>query len=595
MKLHTPLCVGYERLAAWSGLLDQINVFPVADADTGRNLKISLSPLRWPVADANALIRDLMRSATGNSGNIAAAFFAEMLKDPAIADLGAAIHRGRRKARQAVCDPQPGTMLAVFDALAETIPDSGPWEPGQAEFAALIRRMETAVADTADILPVLRQAGVIDAGALGLFIFLEAFFSQLSGKTEELRPVTDIFAGRLEIAADWRTGRSHCQTNPSQNDYCVNTLIQAGADVNEIRQHLSPYGQSMVLHADDGCIKLHAHTQDRGALRGRVESLGRVLAWSEEAMDAAPPRNDHGRSVPLTASRRSGQPAGLHVMTDAAGSITAADAAELGMTLLNSYLVVGDRAWPETFFDPAELYAAMARGQKVSTAQASLFERRQSYLSAIRRFEKVLYLCVGSAFTGNYQAAVTWQTGHSHVDRFEVIDTGAASGRLGVLALAVGRLARHCSDAGRVIDFAREAVAQSREFVFLDQLKYLAAGGRISKTRGFFGDLLNMKPVISPTHQGAVKEAVLRNREEQLAFALERLEQGMDRQIASLVMLQYSDNRSWVEDTAAAQVRSLLPAAEILLRPLSLTSGAHMGPGTWAVAFLPCFSNHAVL
>lgn len=594
MKLHTPLCVGYERLAAWSGLLDQINVFPVADADTGRNLKISLSPLRWPVDDPNILIRDLMRSATGNSGNIAAAFFAEMLKAPAIADLGTAIHRGRQKARLAVCDPQPGTMLAVFDALAETIPDSGPWEPGGAEFAALIRRMETTVADTADILPVLRQAGVIDAGALGLFIFLEAFFSQLSGKTEELRPVTDIFAGRLEIAADWSTGPTRFKADPSRNDYCVNTLIQAGADANEIRQHLSPYGQSMVLHADDGCIKLHMHTQNRGALRGRVESLGRVLAWSEEAMDAASPLNADGRPAPLAQSRPSGQSAGLHVMTDAAGSITPADAAELGITLLNSYLVVGDRAWPETLFDPAELYAAMARGQKVSTAQASLFERRQSYMSATRRFGKVLYLCVGSAFTGNYQAAMTWQSGN-HVDRFEVIDTGAASGRLGVLALAVGRLARRCSDAGGVIDFARQAVAQSREYVFLDQLKYLAAGGRISKTRGFLGDLLNMKPVISPTHEGAVKVAVLRNREEQLAFALERLEQGIDRQIASLVMLQYSDNRCWVEDTAAAQVRSLLPAAEILLRPLSLTSGAHMGPGTWAVAFLPCFSNHAVL
>jgi uncharacterized protein len=53
------------------------------------------------------------------------------------------------------------------------------------------------------------------------------------------------------------------------------------------------------------------------------------------------------------------------------------------------------------------------------------------------------------------------------------------------------------------------------------------------------------------------------------------------------VMLQYSDNRDWVEQTAAVRIRALLPAAEILFRPLSLTSGAHMGPGTWAVAFLP--------
>jgi DegV family protein with EDD domain len=485
-------------------------------------------------------------------------------------------------------------MLAVFDALAETVPDSRGWKPDDAQFATVIGRMETAVAETADILPVLRQAGVIDAGALGLFIFLEAFFAHLSGNYEELRPVTDIFPGRLQIAAGWSAGSNHAETYP-ENGYCVNTLIKAGAGMGEVRSHLAQYGQSMVLQADDGCLKLHLHTQNSVALRSHVESLGQVLDWSEEAMDAAAPLNVKQGAAQAPVSSQSGQSTSLHIMTDAAGSITPADAAELGMTLLNSYLVVDDRAWPETLFDPAELYAAMARGQKVSTAQASLFERRQSYLSATRRFEKVLYLCVGSAFTGNCQAAVAWQDRHGCTDRFEVIDTGAASGRLGILALSVGRLASRCADAGRVIDFARAAVAQSREFVFLDQLKYLAAGGRISKTRGFFGDLLNMKPVISPTHQGAVKVAVVRNRKEQLSFALKRLEEGIDRQMASLVMLQYSNNRSWVEDTVAPKVRSLLPAAEIMLRPLSLTSGAHMGPGTWAVAFLPCFSNHTVM
>jgi uncharacterized protein len=73
------LITGYERMVAWSDLLDQINVFPVADADTGRNLKISLAPLRQLADNPNAVPRNLVKAATGNSGNIAAAFFYELL------------------------------------------------------------------------------------------------------------------------------------------------------------------------------------------------------------------------------------------------------------------------------------------------------------------------------------------------------------------------------------------------------------------------------------------------------------------------------------------------------------------------------------
>jgi len=75
-QLRAALTSGYERLSAWSDLLDQINVFPVADADTGRNLMISLAPLHRSEAPTETVLCRLLVSATGNSGNIAACFFA---------------------------------------------------------------------------------------------------------------------------------------------------------------------------------------------------------------------------------------------------------------------------------------------------------------------------------------------------------------------------------------------------------------------------------------------------------------------------------------------------------------------------------------
>jgi hypothetical protein len=122
--------------------------------------------------------------------------------------------------------------------------------------------------------------------------------------------------------------------------------------------------------------------------------------------------------------------------------------------------------------------------------------------------------------------------------------------------------------------------------VFLDRLEYVAAGGRLSKTGAFFGDVLHMKPIISPMPEGACKVGVVRNREEQLRFAMEAMGRSLHPGENALIMLEYSDNRPWVDEVRNDVAKSY-PKARIIVHPLSLTSGAHMGPGTWAVAFLP--------
>ena len=557
---------GYEHMAAWSDLLDQINVFPVPDADTGRNLKISLAALHQLNERPAGVRHQIIRAATGNAGNIAAAFIHELLRINGPEALPDAIQQGVLLAHKAVADPKPGTMLTLFEVLAQVVPvfekPTSEWD-----LETIIGLLEKCVDGTSDTLPELRQAGVVDAGALGMFIFLEAFLDCLAGRMNHSRPVTDRFKGKLEIAKDW-------QPQGRQEQYCFSAVILPEGDRAEGRRRLACWGNSLVVNETPDLLKMHLHTDDCEALRTGLREIGQVLDWSEERISPVRSTTD-----------QNAQP--VHIMTDAAGSVTLEDARILGMTLLDSYLVVGNQSYPETLYPPAALYAAMAGGQRASTAQASVFQRHQSYLSAVSRFERVLYLCVGSAYTGNFETAKSWQATHDTRGCLTIIDTGAASGRLGIVALATARYARRSQDPEAVVRFAQQAVTESQELVFLDQLKYLAAGGRISKTSGFFGDLLHMKPIITPSVHGAVKVGVVRTREGQLAFGLKRLESCFDPREAPLILLQYSDNQVWIDQVAAGEIRSLLPPAKILLRPLSLTSGAHMGPGAWAVAFLP--------
>jgi hypothetical protein len=432
----------------------------------------------------------------------------------------------------------------------------------------VLRKLEEAVLSTPDLLPKLKAAGVVDAGALGVFIYMEGFFNTLTGYSGAFRSITEIFGNYLKISPAFQEN--------DETGCCVDTVLQVGGDDEETIRKLSAVGESVVVLRDGDYLKVHLHATNGKKARGDLAAVGEVIRWSADDLDAQV-RSFRRRRVDLP----------IHIMTDAAGSVNRENTAELGLTLLDSYITVGDKCLPETHFAAEDLYAAMRRGVKVSTSQASVFERHQYYQGLLQRYPRVLYLCVGSVFTGNYAVALEWKKTNDPEDRFTIIDTQAASGRLGILVVAVARFAHETPNADAVIRFARESAARCQEYVFLDKLQYLAAGGRLSRTSAFFGDVLHMKPIISPLAEGAKKMGVVRDQAGQLAFALEKLAAALGEDQKALIMLEYTDNAGWVTDTVLPEIARRYPAAEILLHPLSLTSGAHMGPGTWAVAFLP--------
>jgi DegV family protein with EDD domain len=559
--------IGAERVAAWADLLDSINVFPIADGDTGRNMKISLAPLRDPGPDRDGTIHRLLMNARGNSGNIAARFFSGFLAAGSLEGIPAAARLGRDRAWEAVSEPKPGTMLTVFDALSDVLGERSV-AVSEDYTAAVIDRLEQAVRSTPELLPKLKEAGVVDSGALGMFIFFEGFFRSLSGDTEQFRPIMAVFGSQLSVSPSFTADR--------EEGFCVDITLDAGNGGAEALRKLTDMGESVVVIPEDRYVKVHLHTGDRDDVKKQVESMGAIIRWTDENL---------GEQV--REFGRTGLGRAIHIMTDAAGSVTREDARRLGLTLLDSYVTVGDIAAPETCVNPEDVYAAMRGGARAVTSQASEFERHELYRSVTGMHPRVLYLCVGSAFTGNYSVAMAWKKRHDHEDRLTVIDTGAASGRLGAIALAVGRYASESGDAGAVVDFARRSIELCQEYIFIDNLKYLAAGGRISKSKAFFGNMLNMKPVVTPTAEGVIRAGTAKNLRDQVDFALEKICIGAPPGSRPLVMVQYTDNRAMVESAIMPELRKRYPEAAIVLQPLSLTTGVHTGPGTWSIAFIP--------
>lgn len=555
----------YSRLTAWSDLLDRINVFPVADGDTGANLRISLSPLRRDEEAATTAAR-LARCATGNSGNIAAAFFRQFCRVQGFADLAGRAAAGRHEAWRAVADPCEGTMLSVFDTLAASLAACRREEEIHAQ---LMPALAATVTRSAELVPSLKSAGVVDAGALAMYIFFEGFFRPADTGLHSSVSIVDSFAGLLSLRQSFIPETS--------GDHCVDVVLRHGQRQTPMHRSLSGHGDSLVVLEDDDTLKIHIHTGDPQGLRDHLDSLGEVVAWTDRSMETTAFKQQPVRPTAMA----------YHLITDAAGSISREMACRLGVTLLDSYIVCGETSKPESLCLPEEIYAMMRQGRRVTTAQASTFERHQHYESACQLYGNCLYLCVGSVYTGNYDTAVSWKNNHAQGDLLRIVDTGAASGRLALIVILAARFCRSTDRRKDILAAVSRLRASCREYVFIDELKYLVAGGRVSRAGGFFGDLLHMKPVISPTMEGVKKEGVVRSSRGQIAFALQKLEEYAATSRPPVVMLQYSDNEEWVRKSVAPQIRRQSPEAEILLTPLSLTSGVHMGPGTWSMALAP--------
>jgi len=569
--MKTALIAGYERIVVWADILDRINVYPVPDGDTGRNLVITLSPLRNKPLNLETVIKEILLSARGNSGNIAAQFLAGVLGCNNLENLSESVKVGRDLAYNAVPIPQPGTMLSLYDVLATALQqfppdDSGMW------IKEIIPKLEEAVKMTTAQLPELKEAGVVDAGALGMLVFLDPLLTLLAGREVQHSSFMNDLKEALFLSDTWQGGKFQ--------GYCLDVVLKVEQEEPEVMKHILNVGESLVTIYEGDHLKLHLHAKDREKVKQDLSYMGAIVRWAEDDL-----AEQTFRFCESPKNQR------VHIMTDAAGSMSRDLSQKLGVTLLNSYITIGTLCLPETYIDPAKLFTAMKAGVKVSTCQASVAERNEIYNNLIQLYDRIIYLCVGSFYTGNYQEALKWKAAHDLKNRMTIIDTGLASGKLGLVVRVTAELANNVSNQLEIVSIAEMAIQNVKEYIFLDRLQFLAAGGRMSKTGAFFGDAFHIKPIISPFSDGARKIGVVRTTKEQVKFAFQRLEQELPKEGKATLLLEYSDNRAWLEKEIKPEIEGRFPQIRVHMQLISLTSAAHMGPGSWGIAFLPEFPH----
>jgi len=256
--------------------IDDLNVYPVPDGDTGTNLVLTVRAVTdalEQLADvdrkklADEVTRAALLGARGNSGVILSQIvrgFAEVAAGAPTIDpptLARALRAGSDAAYRALREPAEGTMLSVARELAEEAEARAtPELPVGELLRVLVRRGEDAVARTPEQLEVLRAAGVVDAGGAGLLELVRGLTAAVTG--EELPPLP---AGLESVGVD------AIHREPSRYRYCTTFVVEgAGLDPAELELRLEQLGDSLIVVGDERALKVHVHTDDPG----RALSLG---------------------------------------------------------------------------------------------------------------------------------------------------------------------------------------------------------------------------------------------------------------------------------------------------------------------------------
>ena len=319
--LRDAILSGANNIANQRTRVDELNVFPVPDGDTGTNMSMTIGAARaeleampdsCTVAEASKTAASAMlRGARGNSGVITSLLFrgfSKALKDKteaSSADLAAALQQGVEAAYKAVMKPTEGTILTVSRLAAEKAAACTELDV-PAMWDATLQAGQAALDDTPNLLPVLKKAGVVDAGGQGIMLIFEGMKQVfdggeiIAGAEVAAKPkVSSEAAGKGVFADDLM------KVEDIKNGYCTQFLINKneGASAAKMRAFAESNGDSVVCIEDDDVINLHVHTADPGKILSEAIKYGYLTNFKIENMhEQFLARQKQGKSLEKQAS-----------------------------------------------------------------------------------------------------------------------------------------------------------------------------------------------------------------------------------------------------------------------------------------------------
>jgi DegV family protein with EDD domain len=596
--LRGALLAANEYVQRYRAELNRINVFPVPDGDTGTNLALTVGSiadrLRHNRDDSVAEVartasEAAIMGARGNCGMILSHFLLglsngiEGRSRLSVSEFGAALRGATEHVYQALEKPVEGTMITIMRAVsdeAERLQHSD----FVVLFERLLVRAREALASTPDLLPALKKAGVVDAGAKGFVHLLEGISGFLAG--DPLAPLEDVpeygaepvfAAASAEYPAEAETYR-----------FCTEGLVR-GPDIPEsdaVKAVLREMGDSLVVIRAAGLLKVHIHTDEPDAVFTYLRTLGDLATHKAEDMQAQHATVERAAAAGhVTLARRP-----ISIVADTSCDLPDEVVRAHGIHLVPLNLVYEDRVLRDRLDITAQDFAERLKaGEHPGTSQPAPAAFMEGFRRAAEEGEAVIAVLLSSALSGTYASAqaAAKQRGEGEVP-VHLFDSLGGSLLQGFLTLKASELGELGWEPPRILAELGRLRKQSGFFISLDTFERALASGRIGRGRAWLGSLLDIKPVLDVDKTGKLAPiARVRGRKAVLPKMIEILEERVPKSVKLVRFGVMHIAAAEAAAEAALEIRARWGKdVDILTVPGTPVFGTHAGEGAWGIGYM---------
>jgi len=608
-RLRSALLAACDYAQRQRAELNRINVFPVPDGDTGTNLALTLQaiadhlrPARgeeiWIVAREAA--QGAVLGARGNCGMMLSHFllgFAEGVAEReriGTREFGMALTAGAEKLDRALERPVEGTILTVIRDSAAAARRSE-----ASDFVALVDHVveeaRRSLASTPDLLPMLKKAGVVDAGAKGFVSLLEgvrlfvrgdfAFDAAAAGNGAGAAAAEDR-AGAVGPASAAVVAGQDFAESAEHFRFCTEALVRGPALPTQqaVQAELRELGDSLIVIRAGDILKVHVHTDEPERVFSYLRSVGSLVTHKAEDMKVQHATVGRTSTGHVLLARRP-----VAIVTDSACDLSEEIVRAHGIHVTPLSLVEGDRTYRDGIDITAEEFHEKLRHEDAlpTTSQPAPAAFRETYARAFEEGEAIVAVMAGSTLTGTLRSAEAAASGLD-AGPIHFVDSLGASLLEGLLVLKAAELGELGWSPEAIAAELRRVRAQSGLLFTVDTFDRLLASGRVGRGRALVGRALGLKPILGLEPSGKVSAfgkafGAERARAVLLQILRDRIPKDAQRVRFGIVHVGVPEV---VADLTEELRAAYGPDVEVLSAPATPVIATHLGIGTWGVAWL---------
>ncbi len=597
-RLKRALLAGARRLGENVPHLNRINVFPVPDGDTGTNMAgtvqamasaLHASPAISLGETARTAADSALMGAKGNSGAILAQFFQGLAEElerkvrVSTRDFADAVGKAVARTYGALSKPREGTLLTVLKDWGHAVHRVAERTDDFLELLkTTLHDARASLERTRDMLPELKKAGVVDAGALGWVHILEGIVHYIThGRLREFRDSPP--EGFSETYEESHVESPLADSEPSAFRFCTECLLEGSAlDLEAVRRSLEGLGDSIVVAGSDRKAKVHLHTDTPARAFRVLEGFAKVTGQKADDMELQ--------------RRLAADPPRCAVFVDSACDLPEEERLALRVERVPLTIVMDGVNYLDRDGLSSEDFYARQRmpGIALSTSQPSDAAFRRKADTVLASAREAVYLGLSGPLSGTLEAGRRTAAARPDSGRIRVLDSRSISVGYALLARKAGEAAAAGASAEEIENLVEALKPRLRLLVAVPDLSGLIRSGRLHGMKGLAARAFGLRPVITVNEEGRADSAGMYvgagNGRAALVRMLRKAVSGAGAPEAGSAALEILVGHADSRAEAEALVRDLGAAFELSRAPdiveVSPALALHAGPGALALAAL---------